>query len=174
MIKLVWLAAGVLLRELAHRLQILPANEKLEREADEIAQTLLTNRMQRKLYRTIKQRRSAGNNLPCYYTVSYYVFYAGCAVDKAAGNNIIYIKSYWKLECKCGKLSIKSSPNCEGDNIYTIVNKNQIFCIAFSNSRLVFSQKLVCICIIELPTNKERDTERDSSVRLFFGLIKPI
>jgi hypothetical protein len=49
MIKLDWLTAGVLLRELAHRLQILPANEKLGLEADEISQTLLANRMQRKL-----------------------------------------------------------------------------------------------------------------------------
>ncbi len=49
MIKLDWLTAGVLLRALAHRLQILPANEKLGLEAGEIYQTLLTNRMQRKL-----------------------------------------------------------------------------------------------------------------------------
>jgi hypothetical protein len=49
MIKVDWLTAGVLIRELAHFLQILPANEKLGREADEISQTLLTNRMQRKL-----------------------------------------------------------------------------------------------------------------------------
>ncbi len=49
MIKLDWLTAGALHRELAHPLQILPANEKLGLEADEIAQTLLTNRMQRKL-----------------------------------------------------------------------------------------------------------------------------
>ena len=49
MIKVDWLTSGVLLRELAHRLQILPANEKLGLEADEISQTLLTNRMQRKL-----------------------------------------------------------------------------------------------------------------------------
>jgi hypothetical protein len=41
MIKVDWLPAGVLLRELAHRLQILPANEKLGLEADEISQTLL-------------------------------------------------------------------------------------------------------------------------------------
>jgi hypothetical protein len=34
---------------LAHRLQILPANEKLGLEADKISQTLLTYRMQRKL-----------------------------------------------------------------------------------------------------------------------------
>jgi hypothetical protein len=47
--KVTWLPAGVLLRELAHRMQILPANQKLELEADEISQTLLTNRMQRKL-----------------------------------------------------------------------------------------------------------------------------
>ncbi len=49
MLKVDWLTAGVLLRELAHRLQILPANEKLGLEADEMAQTLLSNRMQRKL-----------------------------------------------------------------------------------------------------------------------------
>jgi hypothetical protein len=49
MIKVDWLPAGVLLRELVHRLQILPANEKLGLEADEISQTLLTNGMQRKL-----------------------------------------------------------------------------------------------------------------------------
>jgi hypothetical protein len=49
MIKVDWLTAGVLIKELAHCLQILPANEKLGREADEISQTLLTNRMQRKL-----------------------------------------------------------------------------------------------------------------------------
>ena len=60
MLKVDWLTAGVLLRELAHRLQILPANEKLGLEADEIFQTLLTNRMQR----TTKQWWSAGNNLP--------------------------------------------------------------------------------------------------------------
>ncbi len=48
MIKVDWLSAGVLLRELAHRLQIL-SNEKIGLEADEISQTLLTNRMQRKL-----------------------------------------------------------------------------------------------------------------------------
>jgi hypothetical protein len=52
MIKVDWLTAGVLLRELAHRLQILPANEKVGLEADEISQTLLTNRMQRKLQDT--------------------------------------------------------------------------------------------------------------------------
>jgi hypothetical protein len=49
MIKVDWLTAGVLLRELAQCLQILPANEKLGLEADEISQTLLTNMMQRKL-----------------------------------------------------------------------------------------------------------------------------
>ena len=49
MTKVDWLPAGVLLRELAHRLQILPANEKLGLEAAEIYQALLTNRMQRKL-----------------------------------------------------------------------------------------------------------------------------
>jgi hypothetical protein len=49
MIKLDWLTAGFLLRGLAHRLQILPASEKLWLEVDEISQTLLTNRMQRKL-----------------------------------------------------------------------------------------------------------------------------
>jgi hypothetical protein len=49
MIKVDWLTAGFLLREMAHRLQILPANEKLGLEADEISQTLLTKRMQRKL-----------------------------------------------------------------------------------------------------------------------------
>jgi hypothetical protein len=49
MMKVDWLTAGVLLRELAHSMQILPANEKLGQEADEISQTLLTNRMQRKL-----------------------------------------------------------------------------------------------------------------------------
>jgi hypothetical protein len=49
MIKVDWLTAGVLLLELAHCLQILPANEKLGQEADEISQTLLTNRMQRKV-----------------------------------------------------------------------------------------------------------------------------
>jgi hypothetical protein len=38
-----------LLWELAHCLQILPANEKLRLEADEISQPLLTNMMQRKL-----------------------------------------------------------------------------------------------------------------------------
>jgi hypothetical protein len=35
---------------LAHCLQILPANEKLGLEADEISLTLLTNRMQRKMH----------------------------------------------------------------------------------------------------------------------------
>jgi hypothetical protein len=64
MIKVDWLIAGVLLRALAHRLQILPANEKQGLEAGEIYQTLLTNRMQRKLFRTSKQGRSAGNTLP--------------------------------------------------------------------------------------------------------------
>jgi hypothetical protein len=49
MMKVDFLTAGVLLRELDHRLQILPANEKLGLEADEIFQALLTNRMQRKL-----------------------------------------------------------------------------------------------------------------------------
>jgi hypothetical protein len=49
MLKVDWLTSGVLLRALAHRLQILPANEKLGLEAGEIYQTLLTNRMQRKL-----------------------------------------------------------------------------------------------------------------------------
>jgi hypothetical protein len=49
MIKVDWLPADVLLRELAHRLQILPAKGKLGLEAEEISQTLLTNRMQRKL-----------------------------------------------------------------------------------------------------------------------------
>jgi hypothetical protein len=49
MIKVDWLPAGVLLRELAHRLQILPADEKLGLETDKITQTLLTNGMQRKL-----------------------------------------------------------------------------------------------------------------------------
>jgi hypothetical protein len=58
MIKVEWLTAGVLLWELAHCLQILLANEKLGLEADEISETLLTNRMQRKLYRTTKQWRS--------------------------------------------------------------------------------------------------------------------
>jgi hypothetical protein len=43
-----WFPAGVLLKELAHRMQILSANEKLWLEADEISETLLTNRMQRK------------------------------------------------------------------------------------------------------------------------------
>ena len=42
MIKVDWLTAGVLLRELAHCLQILPANEKLGLEAGEIYQTLLS------------------------------------------------------------------------------------------------------------------------------------
>jgi hypothetical protein len=50
MIKVDWLPAGVLLIELAHRLQILTANEKLGLEADKISQTLLTNRIQRKLW----------------------------------------------------------------------------------------------------------------------------
>jgi hypothetical protein len=50
LIKVDWLPAGVLLRELAHRLQILPANEKLVLEAEEISKALLTNRMQRKLH----------------------------------------------------------------------------------------------------------------------------
>ncbi len=49
MVKVDWLTADVLPRELAHHLQILPANEKLGLEADEISQTLLTNRMERKL-----------------------------------------------------------------------------------------------------------------------------
>jgi hypothetical protein len=49
MLKVDWLTAGVLRRELVHLLQILPANEKLGLEADEIGQTLLTNRMHRKL-----------------------------------------------------------------------------------------------------------------------------
>jgi hypothetical protein len=49
MLKVDWLTAGVLLRQLVHLLQILPAKEKLGLEADEIVQTLLTNRMQRKL-----------------------------------------------------------------------------------------------------------------------------
>jgi hypothetical protein len=49
MIKVDLLPAGFLLRELAHRLQILQANEKLGLEAGEISQTLLTNRMQREL-----------------------------------------------------------------------------------------------------------------------------
>ncbi len=44
MIKMDWLPAGVLLRELAHRLQILPANEKLGLEAGKIAQTFWTNK----------------------------------------------------------------------------------------------------------------------------------
>jgi hypothetical protein len=44
-----WLTAGVLPKALVHHLQILPANEKLGLEAGEIYQTLLTNRMQRKL-----------------------------------------------------------------------------------------------------------------------------
>jgi hypothetical protein len=59
MIKVDWLTAGVLLRELAHRLQVLPANEKLGLGADEISQTLLTNRMQRKLqdHQTTAERR---------------------------------------------------------------------------------------------------------------------
>ena len=38
MIKVDWLTSGVFLRELAHRLQILPANEKLGLvEADEVS-----------------------------------------------------------------------------------------------------------------------------------------
>jgi hypothetical protein len=41
MIKVDWLPAGVLLRELAHSLQILPANEKLGLEAEKISQTML-------------------------------------------------------------------------------------------------------------------------------------
>jgi hypothetical protein len=49
MIKVDWLTAGVFLRELAHCLQILPANEKLGLDADKVPQNLLTNRMQRKL-----------------------------------------------------------------------------------------------------------------------------
>jgi hypothetical protein len=55
-----WLSAGVLLRELAQRLQILPTNEKQGLEAEEISQTLLTNRMQRKLqdhYTTAERRK---------------------------------------------------------------------------------------------------------------------
>jgi hypothetical protein len=48
MIKLDWLPAGVLLSDSAHCLQILPANEKLGLEAEEISQTQLSNRMQRK------------------------------------------------------------------------------------------------------------------------------
>jgi hypothetical protein len=44
-----WLTAGVLPRALAHHLQILPANEKLGLEAGEIYQTLLTNRIKKKL-----------------------------------------------------------------------------------------------------------------------------
>ncbi len=47
--KVDWLTANDLLRELAHSLQILPANEQLGLEAEEISQTLLTNMMQRKL-----------------------------------------------------------------------------------------------------------------------------
>jgi hypothetical protein len=43
MIKVDWLTAGVLLGELAHFLQILPANEKLGLETDKNSQTLLTN-----------------------------------------------------------------------------------------------------------------------------------
>jgi hypothetical protein len=39
----------MLVSYLAHRLQILPANEKLGLEADKKSQTLLTYRMQRKL-----------------------------------------------------------------------------------------------------------------------------
>jgi hypothetical protein len=42
MMKVDWLTAGVLLGELAHCLQILPANEKLGLVTDEISQTLLT------------------------------------------------------------------------------------------------------------------------------------
>jgi hypothetical protein len=59
MIKVDWLTAGVLLRELAHCLQILPANEKQGLEAGEISQTLLANRMQRKLqdHQTMVERR---------------------------------------------------------------------------------------------------------------------
>jgi hypothetical protein len=49
MIKVDWRSAGVLQGELAYCLQILPANEKLGLETDEISRTLLTNRMQRKL-----------------------------------------------------------------------------------------------------------------------------
>jgi hypothetical protein len=49
MIKVDWLTAGDLLRALADRLQILPANKKLGLEASEIYQTLVTNRMHRKL-----------------------------------------------------------------------------------------------------------------------------
>jgi hypothetical protein len=37
-----WLTAGALVRELAHCLEILSANEKLGLDADEISQTLLT------------------------------------------------------------------------------------------------------------------------------------
>jgi hypothetical protein len=48
--KVDWLTAGVLQRELAHCLQILPAHEKLGLEAHEIAQkNPADNRMQRKL-----------------------------------------------------------------------------------------------------------------------------
>ncbi len=59
MIKVDWLTAGVLLTELAHCLQILPAYEKRGLEADEIYHTLLTNRMQRKLqdHGTTAERR---------------------------------------------------------------------------------------------------------------------
>jgi hypothetical protein len=59
MIKVNWFTAGVLLRELAHRLQILPADEKLGLETDEISQTLPTNRMQKKLqdHQTAAERR---------------------------------------------------------------------------------------------------------------------
>ncbi len=57
MTKVDWLTACVLLRELAHCPQILPANEKLGLEADEITQTLLTNRMQRKLQDQMAERR---------------------------------------------------------------------------------------------------------------------
>jgi hypothetical protein len=57
MIKMDWLTASVLLRELAHRLQILPANDKLGLEAHEIFQTLLNNRMQRKLQDQAERRK---------------------------------------------------------------------------------------------------------------------
>jgi hypothetical protein len=56
MIKVGWLTAGVLQRALAHRMQILPANEKLGLEDGEIYQTLLTNRMQRKDHYTMAER----------------------------------------------------------------------------------------------------------------------
>ncbi len=49
MIKVDWLTAGILLWELVHCLQILPANEKLGLEADKIFQIRLADRMQRKL-----------------------------------------------------------------------------------------------------------------------------